>query len=277
MDSFARQIADMAVEALYAELDTTPKPGLIDKNNSGAHQDMDYNTMAKSITALTPYFGKFVQVAQNSNGLEQLATSLKLVGINAERAMYRATNGVNTHKGAIFLFGLFIGALCYKYDSEITLGQVSFRMGKIAEVLSRMHTPERTHGNLASQEYNIPTALEQAKSGFFPVLLESVYILLMCDDVDMSDNEARVRALLNIMSCIEDTTVYYRGGKAGADMVKREVRQLIRDFSINGVERLDKKLIDSNISCGGSADLLALSILVYNLYKQGLIDIGQEN
>ena len=49
-------IAHLATRALHAELDTTPKPGLVDKHDCGAHRDMDYALMSRSIRALHPYF-----------------------------------------------------------------------------------------------------------------------------------------------------------------------------------------------------------------------------
>ena len=46
-------IAHLATQALQAELDTTPKPGLVDKDNNGAHRDMDYALMQHSIDTPT--------------------------------------------------------------------------------------------------------------------------------------------------------------------------------------------------------------------------------
>ena len=38
----ADMIAACAVEALLVEAAATPKPGLVDRSNNGAHRDMDY-------------------------------------------------------------------------------------------------------------------------------------------------------------------------------------------------------------------------------------------
>lgn len=54
----AQDIADaarLAVRALLYEVTTTPKPGLVDRRNSGSHRDMDVFTFMDSAAALYPY------------------------------------------------------------------------------------------------------------------------------------------------------------------------------------------------------------------------------
>ena len=93
-------IAHLATQALQAELDTTPKPGLVDKDNNGAHRDMDYALMQLSINTLHPYFVRLALLGFADTLPSH--TSIRDVGIEAEKAMLAATNGVNTHKGALF-------------------------------------------------------------------------------------------------------------------------------------------------------------------------------
>ncbi len=42
-------VAALAEEALWQELELTPKPGLVDKNNNGSHRDMDHALFVRSI------------------------------------------------------------------------------------------------------------------------------------------------------------------------------------------------------------------------------------
>ena len=93
-------IAHLATQALQAELDTTPKPGLVDKDNNGAHRDMDYALMQRSIDTLHPYFVKLALLGCADTLPSH--TAIRDAGIEAEKAMLAATNGVNTHKGALF-------------------------------------------------------------------------------------------------------------------------------------------------------------------------------
>ena len=105
-------IAHLATQALQAELDTTPKPGLVDKDNNGAHRDMDYALMQLSINTLHPSFVRlaFLGFADTLPS----HTVIRDAGIEAEKAMLEATNGVNTHKGALFSMGLAVVAAAYE-------------------------------------------------------------------------------------------------------------------------------------------------------------------
>ena len=127
-------IAHLATRALQAELSTTPKPGLVDLHDSGAHRDMDYALMQRSIAVLRPYFVRLAQLpfsscpnhsnnsqlpnhSDNSQHLNHSDKSqlpnhseIARIGIEAERAMLDATGGVNTHKGALFSLGLAVVA-----------------------------------------------------------------------------------------------------------------------------------------------------------------------
>jgi len=55
MNELLVEIAGQAEKALLYEVALTPKPGLVDRNNSGAHSDMDFFTFLDSIVSLSPY------------------------------------------------------------------------------------------------------------------------------------------------------------------------------------------------------------------------------
>ena len=105
-------IAHLATQALQAELDTTPKPGLVDKDNNGAHRDMDHALMQLSINTLHPYFVRLALLGFADTLPSHAA--IRDTGIEAEKAMLAATNGVNTHKGALFSMGLAVVAAAYE-------------------------------------------------------------------------------------------------------------------------------------------------------------------
>ena len=87
-----------------AEVGATPKPGLVDRHDSGAHTDMDYDTFAASTTAIVPYLARMFEAGYTweSKDFNALFESIRPIGIEAEKAMFAATDGVNTHKGMIF-------------------------------------------------------------------------------------------------------------------------------------------------------------------------------
>lgn len=105
-------LAGQAARALLYEVATTPKPGLVDRANSGSHRDMDFFTFLDSTAALLPYLEQAVAAGQETaqRPPEETFTRLREMGLAAERAMFGATQGVNTHKGAIFSLGCVLGA-----------------------------------------------------------------------------------------------------------------------------------------------------------------------
>ena len=65
--AFARQdaqtVAGLACRSLLYEVCVTPKPGLVDRKNSGSHRDMDIFTFLNSTSVLFPYFERCVRQA----------------------------------------------------------------------------------------------------------------------------------------------------------------------------------------------------------------------
>ena len=55
-EAFAQRTGSMAQRALLYEVALTPKPGLVDRQNAGAHRDMDVFTFVDSSCALRGYF-----------------------------------------------------------------------------------------------------------------------------------------------------------------------------------------------------------------------------
>ena len=97
-----RVLASALVDGARAELDLTPKPGLVDRLDNGSHPDLSFDDMSRSIDLLPAYF----------DGLLALDNPLDLgaavaAGRRAERRMLDAI-GSNAHKGYIFLAGLVL-------------------------------------------------------------------------------------------------------------------------------------------------------------------------
>ena len=66
-------IARMAREALEREVLLTPKPGLVDAANAGAHRDMDKDTFLRSAAALEPWFRVLAETGEQLAGQEPAA------------------------------------------------------------------------------------------------------------------------------------------------------------------------------------------------------------
>ena len=249
-------IADLAERSLRQELDTTPKPGLVDKQDNGAHKDMDYALMSASISALRPYLTKIaVRSAAEVN-----ADEIMSIGIEAEAAMLKATGGVNTHKGALFCIGLSIAAASFLACRTGTVEADSFRE-LVSRTASRIPSAQSTHGAEAKRNFKVGGALDNAREAY-PELFTAwlpYYRSLEGDPYRCH------KTLLYIMTELDDTNVLHRRGAEGLAHTKSEAARLLKDFSMSGLSLLNKDFIRENISPGGSADMLSLTMFIKSI------------
>ncbi len=255
-------IAHLATEALRIELNTTPKPGLVDRNDNGAHKDMNWALMNRSIDALHPFL---VQLALNGYSRAEHyelpnAQEVRLIGIEAEKAMLKATDGINTHRGALFAMGLTIlaAAWCMARDGIIAAKQLR---EIIMQVAGQFAPTAGTHGNEAVNAYRVTGALDLAKAGYERLFKDwlPAYSAYLADD----PSTACHRLLLLVMSQLDDTNVIHRVGYEQAQQVKQEARALLDIYSTAGMEAMNRDYIARNVSPGGSADMVALTIFIH--------------
>ncbi len=267
-------IAHLATQALQAELDTTPKPGLVDKDNNGAHRDMDYALMQRSIDTLHPYF---VQLALlGFADTLPTHTSIRDIGIEAERAMLSATNGVNTHKGALFSMGLAVVAAAHE-ERKIAANeeQILKERNGGEDVLVSLQTTIKalaasfpdtngTHGSkaklLSKGTTAIKGALDNAREGYEMLFAE--WLPFYIERRKEHDEHTLHKTLLRIMCDLDDTNVIYRTDLATAEEVKLEARALLDNFSKAALKDMDRRYTARNISPGGAADMLSLTAFI---------------
>ena len=271
----SREAARLACQALLYEVAITPKPGLVDRENSGSHRDMDFFTFQASAAALQPYFAQCVRIGRQGGAPEETLRALRLPGKLAEAEMRRATVGVNTHKGAIFSMGILCGALG-RLDRESwgnpdrILDECAAMAKGIVSEDYRDLTPEtaKTAGQKLYLRYGITGVRGQAEAGFPAVREAGLPTLEAALAAGKNINEASCAALLALLVHTADTNMIHRGGFDGMQQATLEVREILdRENFPNRetLESLDKRFIEKNLSPGGSADLLALTLLLFFL------------
>lgn len=270
-------IAHLATRALHAELDTTPKPGLVDKDNSGAHRDMDHALMSRSIRAIHPYFVRLALLGFAADMPSH--DDIVKTGIEAERAMFEATNGVNTYKGALFSMGLAVVAAAGKawQGYSITPQALSAAISKLAFAFP---DTKGTHGSKAKQTAASETAtfkgaLDNAREGY-PMLFND-WLPFYANLSKNGEPHALHLTLLRIMCDLDDTNIVYRTSLAMMKQVKEESRSVLSQWSeathgtpqADGGTNLDtilgdmnRSFVQRNISPGGSADMLSLVVFI---------------
>lgn len=271
----AEIVADLARQALLDEVYLTPKAGLVDRQNNGSHQDMTVQTFERSADALRPYFAQCVRVGLDRLELSplQLFAEIRPLGQQAEQAMWQATQGVNTHKGAIFAFGLVCAALGRLlgqggYKAENWLAQLCETVAEMTqdicdELQKISHNQPLTAGIRLFQQYGLTGARGEAEMGF-PLVRKARAFWQTLPTLD--DEHRLLLSLLFLMAHNQDTNVVHRGGMAGLAFVQQQAQQILADTPLTDKSQLIAKLIAfdtaciaRNLSSGGSADLLGLT------------------
>ncbi len=259
LDGFCADVlAREAHRALLEELHSTPKPGLVDDRNNGAHDDMNAALFEKSADALAPYFKTAVSLGLSDVGMPPL----KAAGSEAERTMFAATNGVNTHKGMIYSMGL----LLYGMGKALSFGGDAIRH---AAALARLDADERllraqtegdTNGAKVLAAYGARGAVGEAAEGFF----HAQY----CADRLKAHRNAPcpgALALCDVMIVLSDTNLLHRGGEEGLRFAQAEAKRIAslpESARVAALEALDEEMIARRLSPGGAADMLALGYLL---------------
>lgn len=270
--------ARLASQALLYEVAATPKPGLVDRENSGSHRDMDYFTFQASVAALYPYFDQCVNIGRQTADAKETFRRLRLPGKLAEGEMLHATAGVNTHKGAIFSMGILCGALGRLErqqwrNPEVILAEcAAMTEGLVSQDYVNL-TPEtaKTAGQKLYLQYGITGVRGQAEAGFPAVLNVGLPKLEAALAAGKSINEAGCAALLAMLADTVDTNMIHRGGYALAKETSENLKILLEKEPFptkETLEALDAEFMRRNLSPGGTADLLALVYLLHFLKEE---------
>lgn len=268
-------IAHLATRALKTELNTTPKPGLVDSHDSGAHRDMDHALMMCSIRAMHPYFVRLALLGYSD--VLPCHEDIVNTGLEAEKAMFAATGGVNTYKGALFSMGLAVVAAAQLAHSTTQLPHLatkvspqSFISNTIISLAARFPDTSGTHGSrakqLATPGVRLKSALDNARDGYSQLFSE--WLPFYESRRKNADSYVIHRTLLRIMCDLDDTNIVYRTSYDTMQQVKIESRRLLEDFSEAGMNAMNRDFISRNISPGGSADMLSLVVFLYGVLRK---------
>ena len=265
----ADRIGGLAIKSLNQEVSTWPKPGLVSPKDSGSHADMDASTFYASAKALQPFF---VALA-NAGFAGARINDLRSIGQAAELAMLKATHGVNTHRGAIFGLGLLCAAAGAMASARHPLAPgclgawVRSHWGR--SILSGP-LPIQSHGTFALRRYGAGGARVEAAIGFPHVYEVGLPALKMGNFFSGGDeNAARGQACFALMAKLEDTNLLYRNGEAGCRFVQNAARSFLAKGGVGQkrweieAERIHRSFVTRWLSPGGSADLLAATLLVH--------------
>lgn len=263
----AAQLAGLAVDALVDEAMLTPKPGLVDMRGSGAHSDLTWLLMCRSACALYPAFLRMAEAGAGIDDPALLRRRIGAIGREAEAAMMAATGGVNTHRGAIWALGLLVTAAAR--GSGLDAAAIAHQAGLLA-CIDDPGAPASTgnKGELACRTHGVGGARGQARAGFPAVIGAALPMLRLSRARGDGEAQARVNALLAIMTTLDDTCLLARGGRHALHATRSGARRVLAlggiatphgRAALRGLEARMRRL---HVSPGGAADLLAAALLL---------------
>lgn len=259
------RIGDLAAECLVREVVTYPKPGLVSHIDAGAHRDMDCALMIRSARTLAPYFRALAEAGAEGAAMQRL----RAIGLAAERAMLEATGNVNTHRGAIFGLGLLCAAAGARaaFSPQRPLGEVvAERWG--AAILARA-VSLTSHGALAARLHGVGGASLEAALGSPSVYAIGLPALRLGRRLAPQDEEAAlVQACMALIAEVADTNLLHRGGADGLAFAQGEAQAFLRAGGVGQcdwrahAEAIHRAFVARNLSPGGCADLLSMTLFV---------------
>ena len=276
-----KNIATLATKALLYEVSISPKAGLVSRLSNGSHKDMNIYTFINSSLALHNYFLNCFDYGQEKLfSCPNFFKDLREVGKVAEKEMYVATKGINTHKGTIFSMGILLAVLSVhlKENKEIDLKVLSEKIKEMCKpLLNELEDADNisTYGEKAYKEYHLTGARGLAISGYEIVLLDGINKLKnFCKTLDFET--ACILLLFYYMSVLDDTNIVNRANIAtlkevqilSKELFEENKKTLEKESIKNSMSKLNDIFIEKNISAGGSADLLILTIFIHLLIDE---------
>ncbi len=292
-----RMLSEKALKATLFEVAIEAKPGLVCPTSNGSHTDMDYFTFLSSSASLANYWQE-VAAYGYKKGSEQhidykkVRDKLRLLGLEAEEVMFLATNGVNTQKGIIFLLGIAVFSSAFVLAKANKINEEQFRkcvknlmQDIVQEDFVKGLSREGTHGEEVYQKYGKQLAggaRYEAEQAFptvfnygFPYLKNKIG--MRGEDLKKEEwQEVLLNLLLLLIAKSNDINILYRKDEATLEEVQDRAFQL---FQISDNEKKKEKVrafseycVLQNISPGGAADLLALSLFVFFMQNLNFAD-----
>lgn len=266
-EALAARLANRATEALLEEARLTPKPGLVDRRGSGAHKDMDLAMLEASAECLKPTFEAMALAGWGRKADTALRRRIGAIGREGEKTMMAVTGGVNTHRGAIWSLGLLTTAFAMN-GGLANAEETAESAAVLARLADTACPPLFSKGQYASRRYKVPGAREEARQGFPHVMRLALPQLEKSRRQGASEEEARLDALLAIMTSLTDTCVLSRGGIKAMETMQKGAHAVLLHGGMRTVEgrkaydRLEADMLASNVSPGGAADLLAAALFL---------------
>lgn len=267
VEGSAQWLARVATQSMIEEARLSPKPGLVDSRGNGAHHDLTLSLMERSARSLSPTFHSLALQSWKRPADIALRQLVGRLGREGEAQMMEATGGVNTHRGAIWALGLLVSAAAM-HGMEGSSEEIAASAAKLAGLPDSSAPKIFSKGLRATRRYQVPGAREEAQQGFPHVMRLALPQLRRSREAGATEQQARLDALMAIMTSLSDTCVLSRAGLVGLETMQNGARSVLaaggtaQAAGHEALAKLDKQMLALNASPGGAADLLAATLLM---------------
>ena len=237
------------------ELRLTPKPGLVDRRDSGSHPDLSHASMRVSVDLLPRYFSAILRCCREARPLADFVQA----GMEAEARMTRAVRA-NAHKGFIFLGGLLLMA-CYRCDGRPELLPEAVA-GLARDFCACAGTDG--HGAAIRERHGLGGVRAEALAGLPAVFRHGWPRYREALDAGWDPERAAFCLMAVLMQRLEDTTAVSRCGPEGLARLKLDgaaLQRLLERGQEPGpwLAARNEEYRRSGLTMGGVADCMALT------------------
>lgn len=261
LTSFQSKV-DFVHFALLSECMLTPKFGLVTPLSNGIHKDMNIHTFLKSIDAILPYFNEVESISLVQD-TDEIFAQLRHIGQRIEKAMFEATQGVNTHKGAIFLFLMVL--MAQRMSSSLTSSLIELAQPLLNDFKKMDPHHPQSEGEKQYHQYQSKGVRGWVLKGGEPLLTNALSTYASQPD----SHDHQVNTLLTIMSQCEDSTIIKKKGIQGLKEFQNRALAVINQPQL--WSDFEQYCLKNHFSAGGVADIFALVLYLHYTKERNLI------
>lgn len=242
-----QQFCNALLESIHVELSRDRGYGCVTYKTNGSHNDMNFNTFLKSAQSIS---NSIKQI--KSQDLENFL-SLRNFGVFVENEMFNATNGINTHKGLIFLT-LFI---LRTFLINENFNNLKKSISEFSKDLAKDYIHPKNSAILKKNGIN------DIRS--FP-LNGYEFILNFIDKIEKNPSYwTEDKKTLYLISTIDDTTTIKRSDIDTLRILQKHSEKAFYSKDEELAKKLDEYYIKNKISSGGVADILTITNILLKI------------
>lgn len=250
------RLAGALARGAALELYLTPKPGLVDLADRGAHPDLSLAIMERSLRIVADYLDAIVR----SLAAGEPFAGQRALGLAAERRLHDSL-GTNTHKGYVFLAGMLL--IAHWHAAAPDENAVRRQFSALATAFFGAGAAGPSNGRRVRERYGAGGIVREAVDGLPALFTAALPAFRRTLRERGCFTRASFAMLARLMQTVDDSTALHRAGPPGLARIRRDGRRLQRLIDEDGdflghLRACNRRYVRLNLTMGGVADLLGL-------------------